>query len=71
MPLRVMPRVGHEVTVIYLDARVRGTIREVCDGGRRLLVTTREGESLEFSLSPATATFTAGAGVGGPRLVFS
>jgi hypothetical protein len=70
MPLRAMPRVGLAVTVIYLDSRVPGVVTEVLDGGRRLMVTTVEQERIEFVLGRATASFTAGPGGSGPRLIF-
>jgi hypothetical protein len=58
------------VIVVYLDSRVGGVISEVLEEGRRIIVTTEEGERLGFVLNRATAAFTA-EGVGsGPRLIF-
>ncbi len=70
MPLRVMPRVGLAVTVIYLDSRVPGVVSEVLDDGRRVAVTTAEQERIEFVLGRATASFTTGPGRSGARLMF-
>ncbi len=70
MARRVLPQVGAAVIVVHLDARVGGAVTEVRDGGRRLRVRTEEGESIEFVLRGATATFTPEAGSGWPRLVF-
>jgi hypothetical protein len=69
MPLRVMPTVGLAVTVRYLAITVPGVIAEVRDGGRRLIVRA-DGELIVFTLSPATATFTADAAGSRARLVF-
>lgn len=69
MPLRVMPRVGMSVTVRYLAVTVAGVIAEVRDDGRTLLVRA-DSETIAFTLSPATATFTADTGGSRARLVF-
>jgi hypothetical protein len=65
-----MPAVGRSVLIIYLGTRVRGTVRMVEDDGRRLLVSTEDGETLGFALSRATATFTAEGDQAGARLWF-
>jgi hypothetical protein len=70
MPLRAMPHVGRPVVVAYLDSRVDGVISEVLDDGRRILVTTHEGERIFFVLNRATAAFTAERVRSGPRLIF-
>jgi hypothetical protein len=68
--LRGMPAVGRPVVIVYLATRVRGTVRRVEDDGRRLLVSTEDGETLGFALSRATATFTAEGNQAGARLWF-
>ncbi len=70
MALRVMPRIGRSVTVVYLDSRVAGVISEVLEDGRRIIVSTDEGERISFALNRATAAFTAEAVRSGPRLIF-
>jgi hypothetical protein len=65
-----MPHVGRAVVVVYLDSRVRGVISEVLEDGRRIIVTTEEGERLGFVLNRATAAFTAERVRSGPRLIF-
>jgi hypothetical protein len=70
VPLRAMPQVGGSVLIDYLGSTVRGTVREVRDGGRRLEVVTEDGRVLSFALNRATATFTAGGGQTAPRLRF-
>ncbi len=71
MPLRAMPRVGGRVVVSFLGAAVRGTVRTVSEDGRRLEVTTEDGETLGFALNRATATFTAEGHQTGARLTFT
>ncbi len=71
MSLRRAPFVGARVTVVFLARRVGGTIEELADGGRRLVVTTDDGERIRFALSPATGSFLEeGRAVGGARLTF-
>jgi hypothetical protein len=70
MPLRVMPHIGRSVVVVYLDSRVAGVISDVLEDGRRVIVTTEEGERIGFALNRATAAFTAERVRSGPRLVF-
>jgi hypothetical protein len=70
MYLRAMPEAGRSVVIIYLSTRVRGTVRRVEDDGRRLLVSTEDGETLGFELNRATATFTAEGHPAGARLWF-
>lgn len=57
--------------MIDLDSRMQGVVAEVREGGRRLLVHTEEGGSIEFVLRRATARFTAEPGSAWPRLRFS
>jgi hypothetical protein len=71
MPLRAMPRVGGRVVVSFLGAAVGGTVRTVSEDGRRLEVTTEDGETLGFALNRATATFTAEGHQTGARLTFT
>lgn len=54
----------------YLGSTVRGTVKDVADGGRRLEVMTEDGATLTFALNRATAMFTAGGGQTAPRLRF-
>ncbi len=54
----------------FLGSRVRGTVDRIAPDGRRLGVTTEEGEALTFALNGATATFTAEGHQTGARLVF-
>ena len=65
-----MPEVGRSVLIIYLATRVRGTVKQVQDSGRRLLVSTEDGETLGFALNRATATFTGEGHQAGARLWF-
>jgi hypothetical protein len=65
-----MPHVGRSVLVVYLDSRVGGVISDVLEGGRRIIVTTEEGERIGFVLNRATAAFTAERVRSGPRLIF-
>ncbi|MEA2158053.1 MAG: hypothetical protein QOD66_433 [Solirubrobacteraceae bacterium] len=65
-----MPHVGRSVVVVYLDSRIGGVISEVLEDGRRVVVTTEEGERLGFVLNRATAAFTAERVRSGPRLIF-
>ena len=65
-----MPRVGGAVVVNFLGSTIRGTVDEIADHGRRLRVTTEDGETLWFALNRATATFTAEGHQTGARLSF-
>ncbi len=65
-----MPRVGGAVVVNFLGSTVRGTVDEIAADGRRLRVTTEEGDTLWFALNRATATFTAEGHQTGARLSF-
>jgi hypothetical protein len=65
-----MPRVGGAVVVNFLGSTIRGTVDEIADDGRRLRVTTEDGETLWFALNRATATFTAEGHQTGARLSF-
>jgi hypothetical protein len=69
-PRRRQPTVGTAVTVALLARRVRGSVEEVRDAGRRLTVLTEEGELMEFALSQATGYFTGGGSQSGARLSF-
>jgi len=65
-----MPKVGARVLVNFLGSSVRATVDSVSDDGRRLRVTTEEGETIAFALNRATATFTAEGHQTGARLSF-
>jgi hypothetical protein len=65
-----MPRVGGAVTVSFLGSTVGATVDAVAPDGRRLRVTTDDGETLWFALNRATATFTAEGHQTGARLSF-
>jgi hypothetical protein len=65
-----MPQVGGLVTVNFLGGTVRATVGSVSADGRRLEVTTEEGETLAFALNRATATFTSEGHQTGARLTF-
>lgn len=65
-----MPQVGRPVLIDYLGSTVPGTVTEVADEGRRVVVETEEGATLSFELNRATAMFTAGGGQTAPRLRF-
>ena len=65
-----MPRVGGPVLIDYLGSTVPGTVTEVADEGRRVVVETEEGATLSFELNRATAMFTAGGSQTAPRLRF-
>jgi hypothetical protein len=67
---RRQPRVGTAVTIAQLGRRVRGSVEEVHDDGRRLTVLTEDGELMEFALSQATGYFTGGGTQSGARLSF-
>jgi hypothetical protein len=58
------------VTVALLARRLRGTVEEVRDGGRTLMVLTEDGETMEFALSRATGYFTRDGVQSGARLMF-
>ena len=71
MSLRRAPYVGAPVTVAFLARNARGTIEEVGDEGRRVVVVTDDGELIAFTLSPATGNFIEERRpVGGARLTF-
>jgi hypothetical protein len=65
-----MPRVGRSVVISYLGSTVRGTVREVDEDARGLVVYTEDGETITFALNLATATFTADGRQEGARLSF-
>ena len=65
-----MPQLGGSVTVNFLGGSVRGTVDSIEPDGRRLSVTTEDGETLLFVLNRATATFTADGEQTGARLAF-
>ena len=67
---RQVPTVGAKVAVAYLGERVAGTIEEVGDNGRDLVVVTEAGEPVEFALSRATGHFMSGGRQHGARLYF-
>jgi hypothetical protein len=70
MALRAMPTIGGSVLIRYLASSSWGTVREIGEDGRRLLVSTEEGETVAFVLNGATATFTAEGSQEGARLSF-
>ncbi len=65
-----MPQVGGPVDVRFLGVTVAGTVRRITDDGRRLEVSTEDGETITFALNRATALFTAEGGQTGARLTF-
>jgi hypothetical protein len=65
-----MPQVGGAVVVNFLGSTARATVGSVSADGRRLEVTTEDGETLSFALNRATATFTAEGHQTGARLTF-
>jgi hypothetical protein len=65
-----MPQVGGAVVVSFLGTTVAATVTTVSPDGRRLEVTTEDGETLRFALNRATATFTAEGHQTGARLSF-
>lgn len=70
MTLRRQPRTGTPVTILYLDAQVRGVIEHVSGDHHRVDVLTEDGALASFTLNRATARFI---GVGpdtGARLLF-
>jgi hypothetical protein len=56
--------------VRFLARRVGGSIEEVDDDGRRLLVVTDDGEPIRFELNPATGLFEREGPTGGAKLSF-
>ena len=70
MALRAMPTVGGAVEIRYLGSSRAGTVREIAEDGRRLIVATEDGETLAFVLNGATATFTEEGTQEGARLSF-
>jgi hypothetical protein len=58
------------VSILYLDARERGTIVSVSHDGRAFDVETDDGALVTFKLNPATARFTAGRDMAGARARF-
>jgi hypothetical protein len=72
MPFRSAPFVGAHVTVVFLARRVGGTVEEVFDEGRRVVVVTEDDEVIAFTLSAATGNFMEeGKPVGGARLAWN
>jgi hypothetical protein len=71
VPLRRAPFVGAPVTVVFLGRRVPGSVEEIHDGGRRLVVITDEGETIAFTLGRASGRFVEeNRASGGARLIF-
>jgi hypothetical protein len=66
-----MPQVGGSVLIKYLGTTVRGTVKRIEDEGRRLLISTEDGDTLSFALNRATATFTAEGHQAAARLWFN
>ena len=57
-PTRPLPRVGARASIQHFGGEVEtGVVCAVSDGGRRVEVSARSGERMEFALSPATAKF--------------
>lgn len=69
MYTRTLPHVGQSVTVVFLAARVAGTVAAVDADQRGIEVVTEEGERIRFTLQRASGRFQA-EGQDGPRLYF-
>ncbi len=69
MYTRMQPHVGQSVTVVFLAARVAGTVAAVDADHRGLEVVTEEGETIRFTLQRVSGRFQAD-GQDGPRLYF-
>lgn len=68
-PTRPLPRVGARARLAHFGGGwERAVVTAVGEQGRRLVVTSESGETLEFALSPATAKWVAGDGHRGVRL---
>jgi hypothetical protein len=63
--------VGARVSVAFLARRTSGTIEEIHDDGRLLVVVTDEGDLLRFVLSAATGSFAEEGPIGGAKLAFT
>jgi len=60
MPSRPLPTRGGRVRIWHFGGEAQaGTILEVRDGGRSLLVAAASGETLEFTLRRVSASFVA------------
>jgi hypothetical protein len=70
MPLRVVPRVGHPVTIAFLAARIDGVVAGTDDERRSLSVLTDEGETVRFALNRATGRYLSEGRQSGARLLF-
>lgn len=70
MYARSLPRVDQSVTVVFLAARVPGTVVSVDPDQTGLEVLTEEDELIRFVLQQTTGRFHA-AGQSGPRLYFN
>ena len=56
---------------MFLGRRVAGTVEQIDDGGRRLMVATDDGEAIAFTLAQASARFVEESrGTTGARLIF-
>jgi len=70
-PTRAQPRVGAAVRIWHFGGEPEpGTIVEVADGGRTVVVTDSAGVRREFTLRRATAAFVARGAQHSPRLDF-
>lgn len=69
MYMRMKPRVGQSVTVVFFAAHTDGTVVAVDPDLRGLEVATEDGEVLRFVLQRATGRFQSG-GQTGARLYF-
>jgi hypothetical protein len=70
MTLRRQPRAGTPVTILYLDAQVRGVIEQVSGDQHRVDVLTEDGALASFTLNRATARFIGVGPDAGARLLF-
>ncbi len=70
MALRGLPRIGSPVTIVYLAARMGGTIERVSSDLHELQVVAEDGETVTFRLNRATARFTGAGPHAGARLLF-
>jgi hypothetical protein len=70
MTLRRQPRAGTPVTIVYLDAQVRGVIEHVSSDQHRIDVLTEDGALASFALNRATARFLGLEPDTGARLLF-
>jgi hypothetical protein len=70
MSIRALPRIGDQVTVAYLSARVGGVVADLDDNQLSLEVLTDEGDRLTFALNRATGRYLGDGRQSGARLLF-